>query len=142
MTKLKLLMTCAAAGLFAAACAGTQQTQETAKINTPPTSAPATASTPVDELAEARKTYQEYCIRCHKADGTGGPNDFQGNPIKVPNFTTEKMKTVSDAIFTKYITEGEEGEMPSFKDRLTPEEIKGLVKMIRTDFQGMGESGK
>ncbi|MFN2480848.1 MAG: cytochrome c, partial [Pyrinomonadaceae bacterium] len=47
----------------------------------------------------------------------------------------------SDAEYAKQITEGGEG-MPKFKDRLTPEQINGLVRFIRSEFQsGLNAGG-
>jgi mono/diheme cytochrome c family protein len=40
-----------------------------------------------------------------------------------------------DDDFIKQITKGGDG-MPAFKDKLTPEQMNGLVKFIRHDFQG------
>ena len=137
MNSLKHLTVAAGAALFIAACAGSEPTNDKKpEVNEKVEGAPTAQDSKPDELASARTTYQEYCIRCHKPDGKGGPNDFQGNPIKVPDFTSERVKALPDEKYIKYITNGEEGEMPAFKDRLTPEQINGLVRMIRTDFQG------
>jgi len=42
----------------------------------------------------------------------------------------------SDDKLYNYIANGEEGEMPAFKDKLSDAEIKDLVKYIRREFQG------
>ncbi|HEY8561520.1 MAG TPA: cytochrome c [Pyrinomonadaceae bacterium] len=101
----------------------------TAAANNQPSAAP-------DELAAAKKIYLNTCIKCHKEDGTGGETDLNGKRIKAPNFTSERLKKESDAEFIEVIKNGEPDEgMPAFKDRLGEEDIKNLVKLIRTEFQ-------
>ncbi len=98
--------------------------------STPPPTAP------VDELAAARKTYSEVCIKCHKEDGLGGTTEIDGKKIKAPNFTSERMMKDDDAEWIEAIENGiEDDGMPAFKGRLTEQEIKNLVRMIRRDFQ-------
>jgi mono/diheme cytochrome c family protein len=95
-----------------------------------------TTSATVDELAAARKTYSEVCIKCHKEGGIGGVSEFDGKKIKAPNFTSERMIKDNDADWIDAIQNGIKDEgMPAFKDRLSDQEIKDLVKMIRKDFQ-------
>lgn len=93
-------------------------------------------SATVDELAAARKTYSEICIKCHKEGGLGGITEIDGKKIKAPNFTSERMIKDDDADWIKSIKNGipDEG-MPAFKEKLTEQEIKDLVKLIRKDFQ-------
>lgn len=98
------------------------------------------AQTPViatDDLASARKIYSQICVNCHKEGGTGGESVIDGKKIKAPNFTTDRMKNEPDAEFIEVIENGEQGDgMPAFKNRLSNDDIKNLVKMIRKDFQG------
>lgn len=91
-----------------------------------------------DELASARKIYSEQCINCHKEGGIGGTSNIDGKQIKAPNFTSERMKKDNDKDWIETIHDGAvEDGMPAFKNRLTDEQIKSLVKLIRKDFQGM-----
>lgn len=97
--------------------------------NTQPTAA-------VDELASTKKIYTEKCERCHKADGTGGKTEIDGEKINAPDFTTDKMKKHPDSDFIETIEKGAaEDGMPAFKGKISDEEIKNLVKLIRKDFQ-------
>ena len=97
---------------------------------------PQTTSATVEELASARKTYSEVCIKCHKEGGIGGVTEFDGKKIKAPNFTSERMIKDDDADWIDAIQNGIQDEgMPAFKGRLSDQEIKDLVKMIRKDFQ-------
>lgn len=92
---------------------------------------------PPDELVAARKTYSEECSKCHKDNGMGGPTEVDGKNIKVPDFTSDKLKNNYDeADWIDVITNGEGSKMPAFGKKLNETEIKNLVKLIRKDFQG------
>jgi mono/diheme cytochrome c family protein len=94
------------------------------------------ATATVDELALGRKAFKENCVKCHKEDGTGGEVEIEGKTIKPDNLTTDKMKQMPDEKYIKYMVEGipDEG-MPSFKDILSDEEMKEVVKFIRKEIQ-------
>lgn len=122
--------------LFLIAC--NRAENPTATINGSSSAANTTAQTAqVDEkLIAARKIYDESCIKCHKADGTGGAVDIEGKKYKAPNFTSERQKKESDAEYLDIIENGETGEgMPAFKGKISDENIKNLVKYIRNEFQ-------
>jgi len=121
--------------LLAGACAGpaevtTNQTQPALAA-----SPAATTSTPPDELALARATFQKECAVCHQADASGGPVTVEGKKLRVPTLREGHALKDSDEDFVKQITNGDDG-MPAFKDKLTPEQINGLVRFIRKEFQG------
>jgi mono/diheme cytochrome c family protein len=67
--------------------------------------------------------------------GEGGLVKVDNKRLKVPSFKAEHAMKHADEDFTKQITKGGDG-MPSFKDKLNPAEMQGLVKFIRTEFQG------
>lgn len=125
---------------FAAACNSTQTAQNTntgarpsatAAATTP---APAPAATP-DELAAAAADYSQFCIKCHKADGTGGTVELdEGEKMKVPSLREHGLKD-PDAHLAKQIAEGGD-EMPAFKKRLDQTRIDNLVRYIRREFHG------
>lgn len=99
-------------------------------LNTQPSAA-------MDEMISTKKIYTEKCVRCHKEDGTGGKVEIDGTTLKAENFTADKMKNMSDAKYINYIENGVPDEgMPAFKGKLSDDEIKNLVKFIRTEFQG------
>jgi mono/diheme cytochrome c family protein len=100
---------------------------------TPPTTQP--AATAMDELAEARAIFTENCVGCHKADGTGGEKTIEGKKIKVPNYKSPGAMKATDDELLEYIANGEEGEMPAFKNKLSEAQMKSLVKFIRREFQ-------
>ena len=92
---------------------------------------------PTDELASTRKTYSEECAKCHKDTGMGGQVQIDGKNLKVPDFTSDKLKNNYDeADWIDVITNGEGSKMPAFGKKLSETEIKDLVKLIRKDFQG------
>ncbi len=140
MKVLKISLILLTAALFVFACSQTTTTNTTINtasntvvVNNSNAQPPAPT---VDELAAARKTYSEVCIKCHKEGGLGGTTDIDGKKIKAPNFTSERMLKDDDADWIDAIENGiEDDGMPAFKGRLSEQEIKDLVKMIRKDFQ-------
>ncbi|MBX7171248.1 MAG: cytochrome c [Pyrinomonadaceae bacterium] len=88
-----------------------------------------------DELASAKKIFSEKCVLCHKETGEGGDVDIEGDKFKVPSFKNEKVAAADDKKYTRVIEEGDD-KMPAFKKKLTPEEIAGVIKFIRKEFQG------
>ncbi len=124
---------------FAAACNSTQTAQNSGPGARPSATAssastPAPASTP-DELAAAGADYSQFCIKCHKADGTGGTVELdEGDTIKVLSLRDHGLKD-SDAELAKQIAEGGD-DMPPFKKRLDQQRIDNLVRYIRREFHG------
>ncbi len=121
-----------AISLFAFACS--KPDTETVTRNGP-MGTPSPAANFPDEFASARATFKKNCSACHGEDGTGGLKTVDGKKLKVPNFREGHALHHPDEDFIKQITKGGDG-MPAFKDKLTPEEINGLVKFIRHEFQG------
>jgi mono/diheme cytochrome c family protein len=122
---------------FAAACDSTQNANSGAR---PAATAAATTPTPApeatpDELASAAADYSQFCIKCHKADGTGGTVELdKGETIKVPSLREHGLKD-PDAHLAKQIVEGGD-EMPAFKGRLDEQRINNLVRYVRREFHG------
>lgn len=107
-----------------------------AAASPPATSSPA----PIDEFAAARAMFNATCVNCHKRDGEGGVANFGGGEkLEVPSFKTGRRLTDSDEALAKQIADGG-GGMPAFGKRLTPEQINGLVRFVRHEFQqGLGK---
>jgi mono/diheme cytochrome c family protein len=134
----KIALAAFAALPFAAAC---NSTPPAPNANARPsataaatTATPAPAATP-DELAAAAADYSQFCIKCHKADGTGGPVELdEGEKIKVPSLREHGQKD-PDAHLAKQISEGGD-EMPPFGKRLDQKRIDNLVRYIRREFHG------
>ena len=122
------LVLCAALTVMSIGC--NQATESTSSPG------PTTASSPTpDELASARANFQKYCQACHGETGEGGLVTVEGKRLKVPSFKAPHALKDPDEDFIEQINKGGEG-MPSFKDKLKPEEMTDLVKLIRKQFQG------
>lgn len=139
MRFLKIVLTISVLFLFIAACNETKTTNTTISNNGNSVAQNINSAQPTataNELAAAQSIYKENCARCHKDDGSGGKIDIEGTIINADNLTTEKMKNMDDAKYIKYIENGipDEG-MPAFKNKLSDQQIKDVVKYIRTEFQ-------
>lgn len=149
MKLFKLLLVGSTLAFFLVACSNTSN--QTATVNNSPaagtnaapaTTTPEPAATP-DELARARATYAQFCIRCHKPDGSGGNFELEdGKTIKVASLRAGHATKHSDKELAQKISNGDPDEgMPAFKTRLDEERINGLVRFIRSEFQGQQTTG-
>ena len=141
MKFLKIALVLSANLLFIIACNQTQTINTNITGNTAAvTNSNISIATPApaeDELASARKIYSEQCVKCHKEDGTGGVSIINGKRIKAQNFTSDRQKKEPDSEYIEVIKNGEEEDgMPAFKGKISDDDIKNLVKLIRKDFQG------
>jgi mono/diheme cytochrome c family protein len=109
-----------------------------ATANSTPGAEPSSGSSSIkDDMAESREIYQTYCAGCHKEDGSGGERALEdGKKIKVPSYKSRGAMNATDEKLYDYIANGEEGEMPAFKERLSEQQMRNLVKFIRSEFQG------
>ena len=138
MKHLKLSIMLIAAAIFVGACgqaANTPVSNNTApKSNqtaTTPT-APVNAA-PDAEVASGKELYALNCMICHKENGKGGKVTVEGKSIDPDDITTDKMKAKADDKFVGYINEGfPDDGMPAFKGKLTDEQIKAVVKHVRS----------
>jgi mono/diheme cytochrome c family protein len=94
--------------------------------------APATAS-------ETEKVFKFYCAQCHGLEGKGdGPNVTKDFPVSPRNFTNAaEMNKLSDADLKNVIMDGgpsvsKSPMMPPWGKTLTPEQVDGLIKHLRT----------
>lgn len=131
-------LSCVAFALVAIACTETATPTPTATN----TSAPRTAASPApsaaaDEFAHAREIYAKDCEACHGPKAEGGLAKVDNKQIKVPSLRADHAIKHTDEKLTKTITTGEE-EMPSFKDKLTADEINLMVRYIRKVVQAKG----
>jgi mono/diheme cytochrome c family protein len=125
-----------AAALFAVACSETKTTNTNLPTNTITiANSPAQPTAAPDEFAESRKIYSQSCVNCHRENGEGGEKDIEGRKIKVPSYQSKGAMNASDDKLYNYIANGEEGEMPAFKNELSEAQMRNLVKFIRKEFQ-------
>lgn len=78
---------------------------------------------------DAAAAFKAKCAACHGPDGAG--QTAVGKTLKVRDFHSADVQKQSDADLAKII-EGGKAKMPSFKGKLSTDEIKGLVKYIRS----------
>ncbi len=75
-----------------------------------------------------KKIFKNECQKCHERDGKGTK---RGKKLGVPAFTDAKWQaSVTDEQLIKSITNGKK-KMPAQKSRLSPEEIKEMVRYVR-----------
>ncbi len=137
MTLIKVALVLLTVAFFVAACAETNTTDTNRAINNTiasgATAQPTIAA--VDEIAASRVIYLESCVGCHKENGAGGAAEFEGKKIKVPGFQSKGAMNASDDNLYRHIAEGEEDEMPAFKDKLNESQMRNLVTFVRKEFQ-------
>lgn len=77
---------------------------------------------------DARRIYNNHCKKCH---GEFGKPTERGKALGAPDFT-DRIWQLSrlDEQLIDTITNGK-GKMPSWKDELTPEEIKATARWVR-----------
>jgi cytochrome c6 len=71
--------------------------------------------------------YKSKCAMCHGADGKG--ETPAGKSMKVKDFASDDVKSMSDADLSDAIAKGK-GKMPPFKT-LSADQVKGLVEYVR-----------
>ena len=75
-----------------------------------------------------KKIFEYECQKCHERDGKGTK---RGKKLGVPDFTDAEWQTsVTDEQLIASITNGKK-KMPKQGDKLSPEEIKALVRYVR-----------
>ena len=122
-----------ALALFAAACA--RPVNETTNSSPPVVNPTPAASGTLHILNTPRGNFEKHCVACHSANGEGGTFTVDNKTINVPSLTKGHALTHDDEQLAKQITDGA-GEMPGFKDKLSPTDIFALVNFIRKELQG------
>ena len=75
-----------------------------------------------------KKIFKNDCRKCHGRDGKGTK---RGKKLGVPDFTDAKWQaSVTDKRLINSLTNGK-NKMPKQKHRLSPEEIRAMVKYVR-----------
>lgn len=88
-----------------------------------------TAIPMVSAAPDASAIYTAKCAKCHGSDGSG-TEKYKKKGVK--NFTDEKwQKSRSDAQLTASINKGKGDVMPGWSTKLSAEEIKALVGLVR-----------
>lgn len=79
------------------------------------------------KTAGGAEIYKANCARCHGENGDGTDKGI--------SFLKGHALSHTEEDFIKQVTNGEEDEMPAFKDKLTEAEIKAVVKYVREEIQ-------
>jgi mono/diheme cytochrome c family protein len=77
---------------------------------------------------DAAALYKSKCQVCHGADGKG---TAAGQKMGAKDFQSPEVAKQSDADLAKITKEGK-GKMPKYDGKLTDDQIKGLIKYIRS----------
>ena len=73
--------------------------------------------------------FKSQCALCHGADGSG---DTQiGKTLQAADLGSADVQKLSIADLTKIVHDGK-NKMPSFKDKLTAQQIKDVIGYVRT----------
>jgi mono/diheme cytochrome c family protein len=73
-------------------------------------------------------TFKTKCLMCHGADGTA--NTPAGKAFKAASFKDPMVTTKSNEELAAIIKSGKD-KMPSFKDKLTDDQINAVIAYIR-----------
>lgn len=74
--------------------------------------------------------FKAKCAACHGADGSG--NTAMGKNLKLKALGSADVQKASDKDLTDTITKGKPPKMPAYSGKLTDDQIKSLVKFIRS----------
>jgi cytochrome c6 len=86
------------------------------------------SSAPLWAQGDASAVYKSKCAGCHSADGSG--SGAAGKAMHLRDLGSADVQKETDGELTAMIADGK-GGMPGYKDKLTGEQIKGLVGFIR-----------
>lgn len=116
MNRLKALLLCATILSFSLAAASA--------------AAPGGTDTKKGRPAAGRAVYLNNCARCHAPDGTGSTT--MGRMTEAPDLSDPAIqKALTTSRMTASVTNGR-GQMPSFKKKLSRQEIAAAVAYVRT----------
>ena len=85
--------------------------------------------------SSARLLYLRNCSACHGSSGEGNPQDA----LRGSSLTGERTLKQTDEQLFDWIQKGG-NNMPSFRNSLTEEEIKSLVRLIREGLEARPSS--
>ena len=120
MKRMKLFLSLAAAGLFAAAAAVSGVSE----------AAGAQRGRGRSQAERGRAVYEARCTRCHGADGAGKTR--LAEVVEPPDMTDPAwQRRRSNARMIASVADGR-GQMPAFKKKLSRQEIAAAVAYVRT----------
>ena len=120
MKRMKLFLSLAAAGLFAAAAAVSGVSE----------AAGAQRGRGQSQAERGRAVYEARCTRCHGADGAGRTR--MAEIVEPPDMTDPAwQRRRSNARMIASVADGR-GQMPAFKKKLSRQEIAASIAYVRT----------
>jgi mono/diheme cytochrome c family protein len=130
-----------AMAFFLLSCATDKTVNSTQNAAAPPPAAASTQTGTPAETASGAQLYSTNCAACHRDNGTGGKVVVDGKQLDPDDLTTKKMKSFTDEKLVNYVRDGVEDEgMPAFKEKLSDQEIKEVVKYVREELQKMPQT--
>jgi mono/diheme cytochrome c family protein len=83
------------------------------------------------EVQAGSRDFQRLCVKCHSADGKGA--SIRESLPTLPDFTDARwQRRRTNAQLVVSVLDGKGDVMPQFRDKLSPEQAKALVRFIRT----------
>lgn len=79
---------------------------------------------------DAKTLYQENCKKCHGVLGTP-PKTMKAKFEKIATFDAAFVASRSDDSVVKILTHGKGEDMKSFKEKMSPEEMKAVAQYVR-----------
>ena len=73
--------------------------------------------------------FKAKCSACHGASGAG--DSMLGKNLKIPSLISTEIQSQSDDELFATISKGKK-KMPAFNSKLSPDQIRSLVKHIRS----------
>lgn len=87
-----------------------------------------TFAAPLWAQSDGAVQFKAKCVACHGTDGSG--NTAVGKSMKLRDLGSPDVQKETDEELTAIIASGK-GAMPSYKDKLTADQIKQIVGFIR-----------
>ena len=80
--------------------------------------------------ADGKAQYTELCKKCHGVLGSP-PQTMKKKYSKIASFDAQFLEKHSEDSIVKVLTKGKSEDMESFKDKLSPAEMKAVAKYVR-----------
>jgi mono/diheme cytochrome c family protein len=96
-----------------------------------PTAGPSRPGPKDSNLREGSRLFQRSCAACHGNDGRGG--DMRDELPSIPDFTARAWhERRNDSQLVVSVLDGKGTGMPAFRDKVSREQARDLVRFIRT----------
>jgi mono/diheme cytochrome c family protein/uncharacterized membrane protein len=92
------------------------------------------------EVSGVEQLFQQRCVKCHGADGTG--KKARDRLPEIPDFTSSAWQAQrDDAQLIASILDGKGEGMPPARGKVSEEQVRGLVTHVRAFATARGEQG-